>query len=155
MVERSTRAVTLARDTYSPNIYISRHIQAECNDQNSQREVLERSHHTSMTAHAPQVDNGEHKRADAPPAWLFPDKQAIPRLPHALYLLYCDGNPSYTSLRITATMCQSTSRPLRPCILLRSDASELFIHQRMIQYTETELDLGHPLRIKTGQEARL
>jgi hypothetical protein len=83
-----------------------------------------------MTVHAPDVDYSEHKRADAPPAWLRSDKQALPRLPHALYLLYCDGNPSYSSLRA-------------------------LVHQRMIQYTETELDLGHPLRIKTGQEARL
>jgi hypothetical protein len=64
-----------------------------------------------MTVHAPEVDYGEHKRADTPSAWLRSDKQALPRLPHALYVLYCDGNPSYTSLSILATMCQSTSPP--------------------------------------------
>jgi hypothetical protein len=74
MVERSTQTVRFARDKYNLNEIVD-----------IVKAIIERIDHTSMTVHAP--DYNEDKQADNSSVCFRPDKQALPRFPHAVYIL--------------------------------------------------------------------
>jgi hypothetical protein len=78
MVERSTQTVRFAQDKYNLNEVVD-----------IVKAIIERIDHTSLTVHA--LDYNEDKRADNSSVCFRPEKQALSRFPHALYILSSYG----------------------------------------------------------------
>ena len=141
MVERSTRTVRCARDTCNPNMCTSRHMPFDWNHEHSQRHP--RAHSSHLLCMLQTIVITIVCMIQTMLVFVLTSRHCLVSLTHSTFsaLLDCDGNPSYTSMSIMAMIYQLSSN--RPCILLRSDASELLIPQRMIGPKES--DLGHPL----------